>query len=244
MTIQVSVIVWTVISFCVLAFVLNKFLFKPMFRVMDARAEKIARSAKEKEDEQNARTAHRQEAEQEHAAEVRAAFEKDAAAVETARSENKQRVLDHRAEHNNGIEQFGTELEAESEKIRNSYSGETDGLAEEFAEAFSHNTFPYETKPKVKYDDLIASALKAVEQKIAKASKHAVRDDFTSEPDEPADGVYRTEDERRIAEAKKAQRAKLTELRAELQQESDEIKKKYSDDADGLALKYVSTIIQ
>lgn len=42
MTIQVSVLIWTVITFCVLMFCLNRFLFKPLLSLMDAREEKIA----------------------------------------------------------------------------------------------------------------------------------------------------------------------------------------------------------
>lgn len=41
MTIQPSVIVWTVVNFLLLLFVLNRFLFKPMLTLMHRRDEKI-----------------------------------------------------------------------------------------------------------------------------------------------------------------------------------------------------------
>ena len=244
MTIQVSVIIWTVISFCVLAFVLDKFLFKPVFQVMDARAEKISLSAQQKETELNARESRRQEAELDHAAEVKAAIEQGEAAIETARTENKKRVTDRRTEHNTGIEQYGEELKDESEKIRESFSGESDEIAAEFVEAFSHNSFPFEPVSKATYDELVAAAQKAVEEKRAKAMKHTAQDSFVTEQTEPEEVVYRTEEEKRIAEYKAAQKEKLNALQVELLQESDEIKKKYSDDADDLALEYVTTIIR
>ena len=47
LTIQISVLLWTVITFCILMFFLNKFLFKPLLAFMDAREQKIA-SARER----------------------------------------------------------------------------------------------------------------------------------------------------------------------------------------------------
>ena len=41
MTIQISLVIWTIIGFTVLSLILNKFLFKPLLKVMDARNEKI-----------------------------------------------------------------------------------------------------------------------------------------------------------------------------------------------------------
>ena len=44
MTLQPSLIIWTVICFCVLMFILNKLLFKPLLAFMDARKEKVAKA--------------------------------------------------------------------------------------------------------------------------------------------------------------------------------------------------------
>ena len=41
MTIQLPVLLWTIILFVVLVLVLNKLLFKPFFRVMDARKARV-----------------------------------------------------------------------------------------------------------------------------------------------------------------------------------------------------------
>ena len=41
MTIQISLVIWTIIGFTVLSLILNKYLFKPLLKVMDARNEKI-----------------------------------------------------------------------------------------------------------------------------------------------------------------------------------------------------------
>lgn len=50
MNIQLPVVLWTVICFLVLMLILKNLLFRPVFRVMDERKEKIAR-AKEKKAE-------------------------------------------------------------------------------------------------------------------------------------------------------------------------------------------------
>lgn len=50
MTIQPSVVVWTVICFAVLYFILKYLLFDPILKLMDARQKKIADAAKAKED--------------------------------------------------------------------------------------------------------------------------------------------------------------------------------------------------
>ena len=41
MTIQISLVIWTIIGFVVLSLILNRFLFKPLLKVMDDRSEKI-----------------------------------------------------------------------------------------------------------------------------------------------------------------------------------------------------------
>ena len=41
MTIQISLVIWTIIGFVVLSLILNRFLFKPLLKVMDDRNEKI-----------------------------------------------------------------------------------------------------------------------------------------------------------------------------------------------------------
>lgn len=49
MTIEASVLIWTVICFCAFAFVINTLLFKPVLKVLDARREKIQNAKKRAE---------------------------------------------------------------------------------------------------------------------------------------------------------------------------------------------------
>ena len=49
MTIQISLVIWTVIGFVTLSLILNKFLFKPLLSLMDAREEKIKKGEAERQ---------------------------------------------------------------------------------------------------------------------------------------------------------------------------------------------------
>ncbi len=78
MTIQISVLLWTIICFVALSFILNKLLFKPFFKVMDARRERLETAV-------NVKTQREEEA-------ARLAQEAQAAAEETAAAAEKQRL--------------------------------------------------------------------------------------------------------------------------------------------------------
>lgn len=54
MTVQLSVLIWTVICFCLLIVILHNLLFKPLFLVMDKRNEKIEAARSKRLDEQKA----------------------------------------------------------------------------------------------------------------------------------------------------------------------------------------------
>ena len=49
MTIQISLVIWTIIGFVTLSLILNKFLFKPLLDLMDARNEKIRKGEAERQ---------------------------------------------------------------------------------------------------------------------------------------------------------------------------------------------------
>ena len=95
--------IWTIINFCLLMLVLDRLLFRPLFKVMDAREEKIGRvrraaaereearirAAAEAEERQNALAAEAERSRLERLARARA---EAAAAEDRAREEGKARV--------------------------------------------------------------------------------------------------------------------------------------------------------
>ena len=62
MTIQISVVLWTVICFCLAMLILDKLLFKPLFAVMDKRNARIAAAGVAAREQERAREEHREAA--------------------------------------------------------------------------------------------------------------------------------------------------------------------------------------
>lgn len=135
MTIQPSVLIWTVLSFCALAFILNKFLFKPLLKVMDERNEKITGDKEKKRAELEAREKMLAEAEEE-----RINIQKDAVtageqAAEQLHSETAAILAAKKQEYDGALEQLRVRLEEESGSIEQELSGKVDKLALAYVDA-------------------------------------------------------------------------------------------------------------
>ena len=134
MTIQISVLLWTVITFCILMFFLNKFLFKPLLAFMDAREQRIASARERRETAALAlETAEREAEERRRAAEKQA---RDAAAAaildakrlaakQTAEAENKYALL---------LEQRRSEMETEKRELQQNLDAGMDDLVTAFVQ--------------------------------------------------------------------------------------------------------------
>ena len=117
MTIEPSLIVWTVLCFLALVLILKKLLFQPMLTFMDTRNAKIEAARKAKED---ARTEY--EAEAHHLADERAAQEAQlrqsgAEALEQAQEELRRETTQKRAEAAQRLAENRAALAEESERI-------------------------------------------------------------------------------------------------------------------------------
>ena len=134
MSIQPSVLIWTIICLVLLMLVLSKLLFKPLLAVMDARRDKIerARAAREEallrktEAEQNALT-ERRDAEK-RAAQTAAAMLEDA----HARCRGEAETLRHAQE--DALAEEKAALSSESHEIVASLEPRLDIVAGAFAE--------------------------------------------------------------------------------------------------------------
>lgn len=117
MTIEPSLIVWTVLCFLALVLILKKLLFQPMLTFMDTRNAKIEAARKAKED---ARTEY--EAEARHLADERAAQEAQlrqsgAEALEQAQEELRRETTQKRAEAAQRLAENCAALAEESVRI-------------------------------------------------------------------------------------------------------------------------------
>ena len=134
MTIQLPVLIWTVICFCVFALVIYRLLLKPLLAVMDARRAKVD-SAREQLRESERLAAEAEEAKALAAAEAKARAEAEYAA----------KAEKLRADSESELKAMAAAFEREKESARDKYGEETAGtgetvaasvnaLAEEFAE--------------------------------------------------------------------------------------------------------------
>ena len=129
MTIEPSLIVWTVLCFLALVLILKKLLFQPMLTFMDARNAKIEAARKAKED---ARTEY--EAEARRLADERAAQEAQlrqsgAEALEQAQEELRRETAQKRAEAAQRLAENRAALAEESERITRELEPQLSDLA-------------------------------------------------------------------------------------------------------------------
>lgn len=134
MTLQPSLIIWTVICFCVLMFILDKLLFKPLLAFMDARKEKVAKARERAEEIMRERSERSAALQAVREAELLAESEKRSKEIEQfkafAENELKNTESENRAKLEALSEQIGTSDNETYEAIASSM----DKMAEAFAE--------------------------------------------------------------------------------------------------------------
>lgn len=134
MTIQLSVFLWTIICFCLMMLILNKLLFGPMLRFMDARQARIDRARETKKN--------RELALQEAAAARVAALEQaqaqqdalNATAAETLRRQKETALAEARKTQAQEIDAFAHALEQESQALQTKLDAGAAQLARAFAD--------------------------------------------------------------------------------------------------------------
>ena len=137
MTIQLPILIWTVISFCVLMLILNRLLFRPLLSFMDARQAKIDR-AHEKRDAARAAQLEAQQAADTalHAAEEQALSDAQDA-LDEARSAAAHDAAEQEQTYAELRVQKKSALDAEERDILHKLNGSLDALSSAFAEKLS-----------------------------------------------------------------------------------------------------------
>lgn len=133
MTIQISVLLWTVICFCLFIFIINRFLFKPLFAVMDKRQEKIERAQQKKEEHAKALTAADKALEAFREAEKRHLADLVQTEIANARKEADTLLVVTHRKQNQELDLHVAALEEESEKIEKALDDRMDALAALYA---------------------------------------------------------------------------------------------------------------
>ena len=119
MTIQISLVIWTIIGFVTLSFILNKFLFKPLLKVMDDRNEKIKTAEADRQKELERREKTRKALELSN-------LDREQEAIKAAEKD-----LDNERKKTEAIlAEKKAEYDAELEKIRQQYETDTKAAEE------------------------------------------------------------------------------------------------------------------
>jgi len=129
MTIQISLVIWTIIGFVTLSLILNRFLFKPLLKVMDERNEKIERAKTERQAELECREKTKKALELSglaHAQDAQKAAEKELA---NERKKTEIILADKKAEYDAELEKIHNEYEAATKAAEENLSEKIDKLA-------------------------------------------------------------------------------------------------------------------
>lgn len=129
MTIEPSVLIWTVLCFLALLLIVKKLLFQPMLTFMDARSAKIEAARAAKAQAQHEREAEISRRQEEYAAEEARQHEQGVAALESLHTESLRLTAEKRSETARRLDADRTALGAESERIRGELEPKLPGLA-------------------------------------------------------------------------------------------------------------------
>lgn len=138
MTIEPSLIVWTVLCFLVLMLILKKLLFQPMLTFMDARRAKIEAARKAKE---QARADHEAETRRlldERAAQEAQLRQSGAEAIEHAHAELLRQTAEKRADAARRLDENRAALAEESERISRELEPQLSNLALDLVNHLQH----------------------------------------------------------------------------------------------------------
>ena len=134
MEIQLSVVIWTIICFCVLMLILHNLLFKPVLAMFDRRREKIE-AAKAKKTEQERTKAEQEKIlkEQKELA-LKKQKEEKAEAIARIQYDTKKHMEIAKKEHLEKVEAYSNNIKKEYDRIIQYLSPEMNYVAEALAE--------------------------------------------------------------------------------------------------------------
>lgn len=134
MTIQPSILLWTVITFCLTVFVLNRFLFKPMLAFMDKRQEKIDSAAAKKAENDRLLAEAEEKLAQFRAEEEKHLTELAASALTNARRDAETLIIVTHRKQNQKLDLHVADLETESKEIEKVLDTQLDDMAKRYAD--------------------------------------------------------------------------------------------------------------
>lgn len=129
MTIQISLVIWTIIGFVVLSLILNRFLFKPLLKVMDDRNEKIKAGAEKRRTELEHQEKNRKALEIANAAHEQEAIKAAQNELDNERKKTETILADKKAEYDAELEKISKEFETDTAAAEKNLSESIEKLA-------------------------------------------------------------------------------------------------------------------
>lgn len=137
MTIQPSVLIWTVINFCLLMLILNKLLFKPLLAFMDARKNRIDAAKSELSAAEKAHSDEKARLEEERKKALAEADDLARAEISDERSRIIAETAKAKKEYEAGKREKETQFAHDGEKLELELCSRLDELADAFARRLS-----------------------------------------------------------------------------------------------------------
>ena len=129
MTIQISLVIWTIIGFVTLSFILNKFLFKPLLKVMDDRNEKIKTAEEDRQKELERREKTRKALELSNLAREQEAIKAAEKDLDNERKKTEAILAEKKAEYDAELEKIRQQYETDTKAAEENLSVSIDKLA-------------------------------------------------------------------------------------------------------------------
>ena len=129
MTIQISLVIWTIIGFVTLSFILNKFLFKPLLKVMDDRNEKIKTAEEDRQKELERREKTRKALELSNLAREQEAIKSAEKDLDNERKKTEAILAEKKAEYDAELEKIRQQYETDTKAAEENLSVSIDKLA-------------------------------------------------------------------------------------------------------------------
>lgn len=129
MTIQISLVIWTVIGFVVLSLILDRFLFKPLLKVMDDRNEKIKAGEEQRRQELERREKTRKALEISNAAREQEALKAAERELSNEQKKTETIVADKKAEYDAELKRISKEFEEKTSAAEKNLSESIEKLA-------------------------------------------------------------------------------------------------------------------
>ena len=137
MTIQVSVLLWTVICFLLLVAILRNLLFKPVLRTLDERQERLDKAAEKRAEYERMEAEYAAELDSHRAQRLTRQQKELKAEMEKLRADDRALLKAANETRLRKVDRYSVKAEADCEKLLTRLSEQADELAVSFAQSLT-----------------------------------------------------------------------------------------------------------